>query len=215
MELARAFQRIVGRRFAARTFSPTPVDPAVLRDCLSMTQARPQPSIASGAVQGSRCKTHPASVVHTPPCRAAGLTSASRAGVQRAPSSFNTQPWVAIVVTSEARKAALAAAMLGDNGSKVPTQTLPLELGCMRRVREGHTATTAAQCPEQALQARTRLTQPCQVTAAPVTVVFAADMESSKLTPRVVQLAVASGAPPAFTDNLPLYIALFGGGHHR
>jgi nitroreductase len=38
---------------------------------------------------------------------------------QRAPSSFNTQPWVAIVVTSEQRKAALAAAMLGDNGSKV------------------------------------------------------------------------------------------------
>ena len=57
-----------------------------------------------------------------------------------------------------------------------------------------------------------RPTRP-QVRAAPVTVVFAADMESSKLTDRVVRLAVESGAPRAFTDNLPMYISMFGGGH--
>lgn len=49
--------------------------------------------------------------------------------------------------------------------------------------------------------------------AAAVTVVFAADMESSKLTDRVVRLAVEGGAPRAFTDNLPMYISMFGGGH--
>lgn len=132
MELARAFRQIVGRRFAARAFTAEPVDPAVLRDCLSMTQARhPASTTGTGPCLPQRGREacarqqyiRVAYSLGIPPCSPATAWPADKRGfrpmAQRAPSSFNTQPWVAIVVTSEQRKAALAAAMLGDNGSKV------------------------------------------------------------------------------------------------
>lgn len=89
---------------------------------------------------------------------------------QRAPSSFNIQPYVLIVVRSLENRQRLAKAMLGANAAKVVT--------------------------------------------APVTVVFAADIESNRLMPKVMALLrKAKAYPEAFIQKVPFFASLFSSGY--
>jgi hypothetical protein len=89
---------------------------------------------------------------------------------QRAPSSFNIQPYRLILLQDPQLRDKIATqAMLGANGGRVRT--------------------------------------------APVTVVFAADLESSRLMPKVVDLFKKTGHfPEAFLKNIPFFGTLFSTG---
>lgn len=90
---------------------------------------------------------------------------------QRAPSSFNTQPFKLIVLQDPALRDKVAThAMLGANGDRVRN--------------------------------------------APVTVIFAADLESGRLIPRVVELFRRTGTfPEGFLKQIPFFATLFSTGY--
>lgn len=81
---------------------------------------------------------------------------------QRAPTSFNLQPYKVIVVKSPKAREQLASCMLGPNKRRVIT--------------------------------------------APVTAVFAADLEPTRLVSRLIEMERKRGTPEAYLANLPFQV---------
>jgi len=158
---------------AASSPSPSPPSPLVLDAAAAASlggEDVPPPSVLaapfSEIVQNRYSNTHYArkSVCRTILNDLLRLT-------QRAPSSFNTQPFKLIVLQDPALRNKVAThAMLGANGDRVRN--------------------------------------------APVTVVFAADLESGRLMPRVVELFRQTGTfPEGFLKKVPFFATLFSTGY--
>lgn len=103
-------EAITGRT-SVRFFSPTPVPDATLAEVLRLTQVSSWCSSALLLRRSFGCNQL-ADTLHAD-------TNRMRVCTQRAPTSFNAQSYVSIVLRDQSDREKIVDAMLGPNGSKV------------------------------------------------------------------------------------------------